>query len=150
MTAFKKSFCFYSFAVTYHAEMNTISNLNHYISILKLVLIIQSWFHVYYLIWASKRNYSTKLCVSTPVLQLLQITYCDFYRSLGTKNLLKKRPWYFIKKETLVQLISCEFCEISENTSFTEHLWATASGYGGTVKIEEFSGTRQKTDDGRK
>ena len=56
----------------------------------------------------------------------------------------------FIKKETLVQLISCEFCEISENTSFTEHLWATASGYGGTVKIEEFSGTRQKTDDGRK
>ena len=33
----------------------------------------------------------------------------------------------FIKKETLAQFFSCEFCEISKNTSFTEHLWATAS-----------------------
>ena len=31
------------------------------------------------------------------------------------------------KKETLAQLFSCEFCEISKNTFFTEHLWATAS-----------------------
>ena len=28
----------------------------------------------------------------------------------------------FIKKETLVQVISCEFCEISKNTFFTEHI----------------------------
>ena len=34
----------------------------------------------------------------------------------------------FIKKETLAQLFSCEFCEISKNTFFTEHFWATASG----------------------
>ena len=33
----------------------------------------------------------------------------------------------FIIKETLAQVFSCVFCEISENTSFTEHLWATAS-----------------------
>ena len=33
----------------------------------------------------------------------------------------------FIKKETLAQVLSCEFCEISKNTFFTEHLWATAS-----------------------
>ena len=32
-----------------------------------------------------------------------------------------------IKKETLAQVFSCEFCEISKNTFFTEHLWATAS-----------------------
>ena len=24
-------------------------------------------------------------------------------------------------------MLSCEFCEISKNTFFTEHLWATAS-----------------------
>ena len=30
-------------------------------------------------------------------------------------------------KETLAQVFSCEFCEISKNTFFTEHLWATAS-----------------------
>ena len=33
----------------------------------------------------------------------------------------------FIKKETLAQVFSSEFCEISKNTFFTEHLWATAS-----------------------
>ena len=32
-----------------------------------------------------------------------------------------------LKKETLAQVFSCEFCEISKNTSFTEHYWATAS-----------------------
>ena len=26
-------------------------------------------------------------------------------------------------------MLSCEFCEISESTFFTEHLWATASEY---------------------
>ena len=33
----------------------------------------------------------------------------------------------FIMKETLAQVFSCEFCEISKNTFFTEHLWTTAS-----------------------
>ena len=33
----------------------------------------------------------------------------------------------FIKKETLAQVFSCEFCETSKSTFFTEHLWTTAS-----------------------
>ena len=33
----------------------------------------------------------------------------------------------YIKKETLAQVFFCEFCEISKNTLFTEHLWTTAS-----------------------
>ena len=33
----------------------------------------------------------------------------------------------FFKKETLAQVFSCEFCEISTNTFFTKNLWATAS-----------------------
>ena len=33
----------------------------------------------------------------------------------------------FIKKETLAQVLSCEICEISKNTFFTEHLQMTAS-----------------------
>ena len=32
-----------------------------------------------------------------------------------------------IKKETLAPVFSCEFCEISKNTFFTEDFWATAS-----------------------
>ena len=39
------------------------------------------------------------------------------------------RPFNFIKKETLAQMFSCEFCEISKNIFFTEHLWTTASVY---------------------
>ena len=31
------------------------------------------------------------------------------------------------KKETLARVFSCEFCEISKNTFFTEHLWLTVS-----------------------
>ena len=30
-------------------------------------------------------------------------------------------------KRTLAQVLSCEFCEISKNTFFTEHFWMTAS-----------------------
>ena len=33
----------------------------------------------------------------------------------------------FIKKETLEKVFSCEFCKISKNTFFKEHLRATAS-----------------------
>ena len=32
-----------------------------------------------------------------------------------------------IKKETLTQIFSFEFCDIFKNTLFTENLWATAS-----------------------
>ena len=34
----------------------------------------------------------------------------------------------FIKKESLAQVFYCEFCEISKNTFFTEHLRIAASG----------------------
>ena len=34
-----------------------------------------------------------------------------------------------IKKETLVQVFSCHFCKITQNTFFTEHFRATASGW---------------------
>ena len=32
----------------------------------------------------------------------------------------------FFKKETLAQVYSCEFCEISKNTFFREHVWTGA------------------------
>ena len=34
-----------------------------------------------------------------------------------------------MKKETLAQVFSCELCEISRNTFFTEHLRTTASDF---------------------
>ena len=37
------------------------------------------------------------------------------------------RACSFIIKETLAQVFSCEFCEISKNAFFTEHLRTTTS-----------------------
>ena len=42
------------------------------------------------------------------------------------KTLCSKASCNFIKNETLAQVFPCEFCEISNNTIFTEHLWTTA------------------------
>ena len=38
----------------------------------------------------------------------------------------------FIKKEPLALVFFCEFCEISKNTFFTEHVWTGASERGNT------------------
>ena len=43
---------------------------------------------------------------------------------------IKTQACNFIKKETLAQVLSCEFCEISKNTFFTEHLRTTVSVSG--------------------
>ena len=40
---------------------------------------------------------------------------------------LQAKACSLIKKETLAQVFSCGFCEISKNAFFTEHVWATAS-----------------------
>ena len=55
------------------------------------------------------QNLQENICVSLIFNKLLSLT-CNF-----------------IKKEALAQVFSCEFCEISKNTFFTEHVWATAS-----------------------
>ena len=36
-------------------------------------------------------------------------------------------PATLFKKETLAQVFFCEFCQISKNTFFKEHVWVTAS-----------------------
>ena len=41
----------------------------------------------------------------------------------------KPQACNFIKKETPAEVFSREFCEISKNIFFIEHLWATASEY---------------------
>ena len=55
----------------------------------------------------------------------------------------KEHPRVFlIKKETLAQIFSCEFCEISKNTCFTESLWTAASD-SGQVVLAAVSGSDQ-------
>ena len=49
------------------------------------------------------------------------------YQKLNKVAGLRPEACNYIKKETLAQVFSCEFCGISKITFFTEHLWATAS-----------------------
>ena len=59
---------------------------------------------------------------STVRVQVLEVTD-KIYFCFAIIKLFK----HTIKKEALTQMFSCEFCEISKNTFFTEHLWVTAS-----------------------
>ena len=51
---------------------------------------------------------------------------------------LKKVFCKFIKKETLTHVFSCEFCEIFQNTFFTENIWTTASELTRTKSKERY------------
>ena len=51
----------------------------------------------------------------------------------------------FIKKETLAQVFSCEFCEISKNTFLTEHLRANASVKVGTEAVVRTCSSKYET-----
>ena len=56
--------------------------------------------------------------------------YCQIHRCsihYFQKDNFRPLASNFIQKETLAQMFPCEFCEISKNTFFTEHLLATAS-----------------------
>ena len=46
----------------------------------------------------------------------------------ASESLFFNKKNNFFKKETLTQVFSCEFCEISKNTFSIEHLRTTASG----------------------
>ena len=45
-----------------------------------------------------------------------------FIKKVFLKYLYQTQACNFIKKKNLAQVFSCEFCEISKNTFFTEHL----------------------------
>ena len=45
----------------------------------------------------------------------------------GVSFFIKLQAYKFFKKETLGQVFSCDFCEISKNNFFTEHVRTTAS-----------------------
>ena len=57
------------------------------------------------------------------------INFTKFTGKHLRQSLLFNKGCNFIKKETLAQVFSCEFCEISKHTLFTEHLWTTASDF---------------------
>ena len=79
-------------------------------------------------------NCTTKYWWNKQVMQKSSTKISDVVRT-GTQEETERKAWdesyrkpfNSIKKETLIQVFSCEFCEVSKNTFFIEHLWATAS-----------------------
>ena len=57
------------------------------------------------------------------------VNIAKFLRTPILKNICERLPQAcnVIKKETLAQVFSCEFCRILKNTFFIKHIWATAS-----------------------
>ena len=47
------------------------------------------------------------------------------------------RKEVLIEKETLAQVLSCEFYKISKNVFFTKQLWATVSVYAFYTQTEK-------------
>ena len=71
----------------------------------------------------SIRNSHWRYSVRNGVLR----NFAKFTRKHLCQSLFFNKACNFIKKETLAQVFSCEFCKNSRNTFFTEHLWATDS-----------------------
>ena len=66
-----------------------------------------------------------------------------FYNKSVFRNLAKFTGKHMyerlvFKKETLAQVFTCECCEISKNTFFTEHLRTTASGFDFTILSADY------------
>ena len=51
----------------------------------------------------------------------------------------------FIKKKTLVQVFSCEFCEVFRNNVFTEHLRVTASNIRDKLMLVNMTFDKSRT-----
>ena len=59
-------------------------------------------------------------------LQEAATTACSIIKVV-LRNFVKFTGKHLCQSQTLAQVFSCEFCEISKNTFFTEHLRTTAS-----------------------
>ena len=57
----------------------------------------------------------------------LKFTGKHMCQGLFFNKVASLRPATLLKKKTPAEVFSCEFCEISKNTFFTEHLRTTAS-----------------------
>ena len=88
------------------------------------------------LTWENKGNENTHLGIfrsshrRCPVRKGVLRNFATFIgKHLCQSPLLHSSVCSFIKKENRSQVFPCEFCEVSRNTFFTEHLWATTSVY---------------------
>ena len=73
--------------------------------------------------------FSAAMSATDSLFLLMKSVAPNFFVSFFTKprKMFLRKSLQHYKKETLVQVFSCEFCEIFKNTFLKEHLWTTAS-----------------------
>ena len=78
-------------------------------------------------IWETSKIFANRSLIGLSL--ALNYSSIFLWRKLCRKNVYLSKPWTcnFIKKGTLAQVFSREFCEIYKNTVSTEHLRTTAS-----------------------
>ena len=99
----------------------------------KTLIVTQNWNRTWALYFSHHSRSSHRTCsVKKGFLEISQnsqentcarVSY--FNKSILIKS--QAKACNFIKIETLAQVFSCEFCEISKKIFFTEHLWTTTS-----------------------
>ena len=75
---------------------------------------------------------------------LTKFTGKHLCQSLFFNKVAGMRPATLLKKETLAQVFSCEFCEISKNTLFYRTYLVVASVYYETAALSKFLFAKNK------
>ena len=100
--------------------------------------------HLLYLFFSSSSNRRSRpevFCKKDVFSNFTKFTGKHLCQSLFLIK-LQTQACNFIKKDAQAQIFSCEFCEISKNTTiFTEHLQATASDLRLTICWVELKST---------
>ena len=128
----------YLFKSFYPVVNNYLIRISLFLRRLETILLFSDVFKYQSISWFSTSNCSINPwmdqdTVTTNYLTMFRNSRPQvFYKKGALRNFAKftrKHLWQslkaynFIIKETLAQVFFCEFCEISKNTSFTEHLW---------------------------
>ena len=84
--------------------------------------LLQRWFPV------TLRSSHQRCSIQKGVLRnLTKFTWKHLCQSLVFNKVAGLRPATLLKKRLWHRCFYCEFCEISRNTFFTEHIWTTSS-----------------------
>ena len=85
------------------------------------------WVSLSYADFSLVRSSHQKYSVKNVFLEISQISQENTCARISLLIKLQASACNFIKKETLAQVFSCEFCVIFKSTFSTEQLWTTAS-----------------------
>ena len=128
---FMRNECFRISPLNYHTSdaysLNNFKIKNDFFHEIALYCTFLKFLKATQKIFKSRSSYHRRSIQNGVLGNFIKSTWKHLFQSLFFNKVADLWPEVcnFIKKETLAQVFSCEFCEISKNTFFTEHLWTT-------------------------